>query len=704
MRAKERNQVSIASLLVTIGIVYGDIGTSPLYVMKAILADNGGLRQVTADYIIGSISLVFWTIMLLTTVKYVLIALKATNHGEGGIFALYALVRRRAKWLIYPALIGGAALLADGMLTPAVTVTTSIEGLQGVVWRGINLVPNQEAVILITLIILSCLFMIQRFGTSVIGRAFGPIMFIWFSFLGLVGVVHVTQDWTILRALSPYYAIKVLMSPTNHVGVFILGSVFLATTGAEALYSDVGHVGRVNIMGSWPFVMTTLMLNYLGQGVWILQQLNQGQVNEATNFNPFFGMLPGSWRWLGIILATLAAIIASQALITGSYTLVSEAIRLKFFPRMSIVYPTNKHGQIYVPVVNRALWIMCILIVMYFQSSNHMEAAYGLAITITMLMTTLLLFQYLQQKRVKPIWSWLMVLFFGSLETMFLVASMVKFLHGGYVTIIIAGFILLIMFIWYNGNQIRDREEYQSAYINLDDYIGQLVALSQDERIPIYSTNVVYMAKVKSDHMIKREMLYSILDKRPKRAKAYWFVTVNVTDEPYTAEYSVNTFGTRNVINVQLYLGFKREQRVNVYLRTIVHEMVERGEIDPQPQRYTTMSGRDVGDFSFVIVQDVVSPLTRVHAFERLMIQLRVGLQNITSNPAAWFGLEFADVVVEKVPLILGRTQNLTLHYLDDEQAQERHEQRRVAEQHSHERYQRKWRKQIERMQRSHKK
>ncbi|MCH4058116.1 MAG: KUP/HAK/KT family potassium transporter [Lactobacillaceae bacterium] len=681
LNAKKRSTMSMAGLLITIGIVYGDIGTSPLYVMKTIISDNGGLNTASREMIIGSISLIFWTVMLLTTIKYVLIALRATNHGEGGIFSLYALVRRRKKWLIYPALIGGAALLADGMLTPAVTVTTAIEGLKGINFHGLEMVNTQQQVIIITIVILSFLFLIQRFGTSVIGRAFGPVMFVWFLFLGVVGFLHMAGDFSILKSLNPYYAIDLLFfSKDNHVGVFILGSVFLATTGAEALYSDVGHVGRINILGSWPFVFTSLMLNYLGQGVWVMQNADNAKyLNDAT-FNPFFEMLPGEWRLVGIVLATLAAIIASQALITGSYTLVSEAVRLKFFPRMKIIYPTEKHGQIYIPLVNKILWIACIAIIFYFQTSSHMEAAYGLAITVTMLMTTLLLYQYLCQINVKKIFALAMVFFFGVIESMFLISSLVKFVHGGYVTAIIAGLILVTMYIWYNGNRVRDHEEFRSAYVSLNDYKDQLSRLSNDESLPIYSDNVVYMAKVKPGNRIKREMMYSILDKRPKRAKAYWFVTVNVTDEPYTAEYTVDTLGTRNVINVQLYLGFRREQRVNVYLRAIVHEMIERGQIDPQPKKYTTIVGRDVGDFSFVIVQDVISPQTHIKSYERTMIQLRVGLQNIASNPASWFGLEFADVVVEKVPLILGQAHKPNLTYMSKRAVQEQIEEHQAED------------------------
>lgn len=651
-----RKKVTLAGLLVSIGIVYGDIGTSPLYVMKAIVNENGGIASVNREYIVGSISLILWTITLLTTVKYVLIALKATNHGEGGIFSLYALVRKKAKWLVLPALIGGAALLADGTLTPAVTVTTAIEGLKNMKFGNDIPVPNQNSVLIITIIILLFLFSIQRMGTSIIGKTFGPIMLIWFTFLGLTGAMNLSHDLSLLEALNPVLAVKILFSPANKVGVLILGAVFLATTGAEALYSDVGHVGKGNIMASWPYVFICLALNYLGQGVWILENPNYHAGN--TDFNPFFEALPSQWKFFAIILATLAAIIASQALITGSFTLVSEASGLKFLPRMKIIYPSTEQGQIFIPSINKMLCAATIGIVFLFKTSEHMEAAYGLAITVTMLMTTILLFEYLSLKKVNILLRLVFLFLFGAIESMFLISSLAKFLHGGYVTVIIAAFIGAIMYIWYFGNKVRDRREAKNAYVRLDEYTSMLSNLSHDDSVPLYATNLVYMAKVKYNKLIKRDILYSILDKRPKRAHAYWFVTVNVTNEPFTAEYAINTYGTKNVINVQLYLGFKQQQKVNVYLRQIVHELIKDGTIESQPQEYTTTPGRDVGDFKFVIVNDVISPQTQLNTYEKWLVESRVWLQNLSSNPAVWFGLEYADTVVERVPLILG-SQNI---------------------------------------------
>ncbi|WZL15038.1 MAG: KUP/HAK/KT family potassium transporter [Lactobacillus kefiranofaciens] len=646
--------MSAVGLLIAIGIVYGDIGTSPLYVMKSIVEGNGGIGNVNRDFIIGSISLVLWTVTLLTTLQTVLIALKATNHGEGGIFALYTLVRKRAKWLVLPALIGGAAILADGTLTPAVTVTTAIEGLKGLQFDGSVPVSTQGMIITITVIILLVLFSIQKMGTSIIGKAFGPIMFIWFLFLGIMGVINMAGDWSIIQAINPVYAIKLLFSPYNKAGIFILGSIFLATTGAEALYSDVGHVGKKNIIGSWPFVFVCLSLNYFGQGVWILNNLNFRPADGSV-LNPFYEMIPINIRLFAIILATIAAVIASQALITGSFTLVAEASGLKFLPRMNINYPSTEKGQIYIPSINKGICVATIAIVLYFQTSAHMEAAYGLSITISMLATTILLYEWLVIKKINPLWNWIFLIFFGVLDIMFMISSLTKFTHGGYVSLFIAGVIGFIMYVWYYGNKVRDKRESRNAYVRLEEYTDMLTNLSHDEDYPTYATNLVYMANVKYNKFIKREILYSILDKRPKRAKAYWFVTVNVTNEPFTAEYAVNTYGTKNVINIQLYLGFKKQTSVNVYIRQIVHDLIADGTIEPQPQEYTTTPGRDVGDFSFVMVNDVISPQTQLVGYEKWLVEARVRLQNLSSNPASWFGLEYADTVIERVPLILGK-------------------------------------------------
>ena len=640
--------------VITLGIVYGDIGTSPLYVMNALISDQGGIMHVTPDYIIGCLSLIFWTLMIITTIKYVLIAMRADNHGEGGIFALYALVKKRAKWLIIPALVGGAAILADGTLTPAVTVTTSIEGLKGLHFGKYMPVSDQNDVVLITITILLVLFLVQRLGTSSIGKTFGVVMVFWFGFLAIFGFSNLFHDFSVLKALNPFYGLKVLISPQNKMGIFILGSIFLATTGAEALYSDIGHVGRRNIYVTWPIVYVSLMLNYFGQGAWIIHQIKHQTV--TTNINPFFDMLPHSFYLVGVIVATLAAIIASQALITGSYTLVEEAIGLKILPRLKVYHPNILKGQIYIGTVN---WILCAItlsIVFFFRTSEHMEAAYGLAITLTMLMTTFLLFEYIRGKWSTPL-AITCLLFFGSIETVFFISSLVKFVHGGYVTAIITAVLIAIMVIWYYGNRIRDNLMDATEEVCLKDYIDQLTQLSDDESIPLYMSNLVMLTKVKPNYKIKREILYSILDKQPKRAKVYWFVTVNTTNEPYTNYYTVDMMGTRNIVNLQLYLGFKSNPSLNLYLRQIVNDLMDQGIIDQQPQEYTTTPGRKVGDFVFVLIRELLSANTTLSPWKRFLISARIWLQNHSTTPVQWFGLEFSDVKIENVPLYLKKRQ-----------------------------------------------
>ncbi|MGX4645613.1 KUP/HAK/KT family potassium transporter [Holzapfeliella sp. JNUCC 80] len=664
---QNKKKLSLMGVLVSFGIVYGDIGTSPLYTMNAIIRDGGGFKNLQPDYIIGSISLIIWTLMIITTLKYVIIAMQASNHGEGGIFALYTLVRRKKKWLIVPALIGGAALLADGTITPAVTVTSAIEGLKSQNLGLFTFSSDQNVVIAVVIAILLVVFAMQRFGTAKIGQAFGPIMCGWFFFIAIVGFCNLLSYPGILKALSPVYGLQVLFSPANKSGFFILGSIFLATTGAEALYSDMGHVGKHNIYFSWPIVYLSLVLSYMGQGAWLI---NNHMTVQSSALNPFYAVVPDSLTFFAIILATLAAVIASQALITGSYTLVSEAIRLKILPRMIIHHPGNKRGQIYIGTVNWLLCIITIALVLYFQNSQHMEAAYGLAITVTMLMTTILLHNFLDLK--VPKWlSWVLTAFFLVVEFSFFISSAVKFEHGGYVTVLITLAIILVMYIWYFGNKVRSKYETDYEYGCLTDYKDQLVSLSRDEQYPVSSTNLVYMAKVKKGHQIKKSILYSILDKRPKRAKVYWFITMVTTDSPYTHDYTVETYGTKNVVQVTIYLGFKKSQKVNVYLRQIINDLIDQGTIDPQPQRYTTSKGRRVGDFKFVILKEALSLATNISGFDRWLVSARIWLQNHTATPIQWFGLSFSDVRIENVPVNLGYKPHIKLRRINHKKARQ---------------------------------
>lgn len=645
------HKISFAGLLVAMGVVYGDIGTSPLYVMKAIVEENGGLASINRDFILGAVSLIFWTLTILTTVKYVIIALKADNHGEGGIFSLYTLVRNQGKFLIIPAMIGGAALLADGVLTPAVTVTTAIEGLRGIPEFFDRFGMDQNIIVIITLVILLVLFSMQRFGTDMVGKAFGPVMFLWFTFLGVMGILNFSRDLSVISALNPVYAVKLLFSTDNHLGIFILGNIFLATTGAEALYSDMGHVGKRNIHVSWPYVKICLMLNYLGQAAWLTNVYQDTDVQAIEQLNPFFRMLPNGWMVIGVGFATIAAVIASQALISGSFTLVSEAIKLKLLPRMKIIYPGKTIGQMYIPVINTLLWIACSLVVLTFRTSSHMEAAYGLSITVTMLMTTLLLFFFMKQKGHSLVTSLIITLFFGGIETIFFISSAVKFFHGGFVAVLIALVILLVMAIWEGANII---EENVSDEVNLRDYLPQLTALRDDQTIPLYQTNVVFLVPRLSGDEIERQFVYSILDKRPKRAQVYWFVNVDVTDEPFTQEYEVDTMGTDFVIKVKLHLGFRIEQEVNVYIRQIIHDLMKSGRIPQQPQKYSITPGRNVGDFQFILIQKILSNNTVLSKWQRQIMQAKLFIKRHTMSPENWLGLEYSDVLYETVPLVIG--------------------------------------------------
>ena len=650
---KKKQGFRFGMFLVTIGIVYGDIGTSPLYVMKSILEGNGGISAVNEDFIIGALSLVIWTITLLTTIKYVLIAMKADNHGEGGIFSLYALVKSCAKWLIVPAMIGGAALLADGVLTPAVTVTTAIEGLRSIEVMNRLLGAGQAKVILITLAIICVLFMVQRAGTSKIGKAFGPVMLIWFTFLGAMGIWNITALPVVLKAFNPIYAVKVLFSPYNKVGFMILGSVFLAATGAEALYSDMGHVGRENIYFSWPFVKICLIMNYLGQGAWILRNTANRELFSIADLNPFFQMLPEALRPVAVLLGAAAAVIASQALITGSYTLVSEAIRLDLMPHLEVKYPSDTKGQIYIGAVNNILWIGCTLVVLYFRSSARMESAYGLAITVTMLMTTLLLSVYLLKVKKKAPLAAFVLIVFGAIEMVFFISSLGKFAAGGYVAVIMALLLFGIMVVWYRATQL---EHKYCVELPLSDYVKNLGDLHNDDSIPLLAHNLVFLDKADDDpNTIDRDILYSILDKDPKRAVAYWFLSVNVTDEPDTMNYQVETYGTDYIFRVRLNLGFKTSQKVNVYLRQIVGDLLKSGEMPEQERKYSIYGKSPVGTFKFCMLHKAVPAKTgQLSATDEAILNIKYAIRRMAGSKEKWYGLDTSSLVIEKVPMLVG--------------------------------------------------
>ena len=628
------NKVGFAGLLVTLGIVFGDIGTSPLYVMKAIV--NTG-ETLDTNYVLGALSCIIWTLTIQTTIKYVLVALNADNNGEGGILALYALLRKhRRKWIYIIAIIGAGTLLADGIITPAITVTAAIEGLRGI--------DPELPVIPITLGIITVIFFVQRFGTEHIGRPFGVFMLLWFLLLGIVGTIGLVACPQVLKAFNPYYAICLLIESPHWF--LILGAVFLCTTGAEALYSDLGHCGKRNITISWIFVKSMLILNYLGQGAWVLSNPDMAVGNE----NPFYAIMPQGILLFSIVMATGAAIVASQALISGSFSILSEAMNLRFWPRMRIKHPTNVKGQLFIPMVNLAMYIGVVFTVLLFRDSSHMEAAYGLAITITMLMTTQLLGFYLRMRGVSRA---LTVLFVGGycvIEGIFLAANLSKFAAGGWFTLLIGGLICFIMFVWVGAQKIRRR--YMSTR-RLSDYYGIISDIKADESIPKYASNLVYVNHAHKDGCVDDKLLYSIINKQPKRADHYWLINLEFVDTPDTLEYTCSTLIKDTLFSVNMRIGFRIEPRVSLYLRQVVEDLVADGELELTSSYPSLRKNKIPGDFCFIIIHRIYYPEDSRDRKQNLLMSLYALIRRIGIGEPNALGLDTSVVVVERVPLII---------------------------------------------------
>jgi KUP system potassium uptake protein len=642
------NKVTLANLIIALGIIYGDIGTSPLYVLNAII--NG--RVISEKLILGTLSCIIWTLTLQTTIKYVWLTLKADNKGEGGIFSLYALVRRRRRWLVIPAMIGGAALLADGMITPPISVTSAIEGL-----RQMPLLHDieQSTIVYLVLGILLILFFLQQFGTESIGKLFGPIMFIWFAMQAVLGSAHLLDDLHIFRALSPYYAIDLLT--TYPKGFWLLGAVFLCTTGAEALYSDLGHCGRKNIRYSWIYVKCCLVLNYLGQGSWLLSNYKGSIFNTATS-NVFYSIMPSWFLVPGIIIATAAAIIASQALISGSFTLISESMRLNLWPKFRISYPTEEKGRLYIPAINFLLFAGCAGITIYFRNSAHMEAAYGLAITLCMLATSTLFANFLVSRRTLPGLVYLYLAVYLAIECSFLFANLEKFKHGGFVTLIVGGGLFLVMYVWYRSRRIKNR---YVEFVRLEHYIPQIQELSNDRTVPKFATHLVYMTSANNPKEIEHKIIYSILNKKPKRADIYWFVHIDTLDDPYTTEYSVDHIIPNNIIRVEFRLGFRIEPRINLMFRKVVEDLVNNKEVNITSRYESLERNNVVGDFQIIVMEKYLSQDNELSFFERIIMKLYFWLKEISLSEERGFGLDPANVTVEKFPLIVSPLPDLSL-------------------------------------------
>ncbi len=631
------HKLSAAGVLVAMGIIYGDIGTSPIYTLRFIVGDH----PITEDLILGGLSCVFWTLTLITTIKYVYLALSADNKGEGGIFALYALVRRyKAGWVIFPAIIGCCTLIADGFITPAISVTSAVEGL-----RSLDPDISLQTIISIVIAILLALFLFQQFGSSVVGKTFGPVMLVWFVFIGTIGAIHLLENLSILKAVNPVYAVNLL---TKYPGGFwILGAVFLCTTGAEALYSDLGHCGKINIRMGWGFVKVCLLLSYFGQGAWLLQ--HEGET--LNGMIPFFEIMPKPLLFFGVIIATMATVIASQALISGTFTLVNEAMKLKLWPSTRVRYPTQVKGQIYLPAINWILMFGSILVVLYFKESDAMQAAYGLAITFNMLMTTFLLVYYFSTTKKSRVRSSIIAVVFFTIEGAFLISNLSKFSHGGWFSFAIAGMFFFMMFILYKARTLRDRH---TEFVDLKHYIPLMQDLQADTSIPKEATNLVYMAVADSKRYIDSNIVYSIFKKRPKRADVYWFVHVDTVDSPYTSKYSVDTIVPKKCFFVRIKLGFKSDHRVNLLFNKILHDLAETAEIDLISHYDSLQKHSMPSDFKFIILHSLASVDSEISNFDNLIIQGYRFIKKHSLSTEEMYGLELANVEVERVPIMVG--------------------------------------------------
>jgi KUP system potassium uptake protein len=659
---KQLNKVSAAGLVIALGIIYGDIGTSPLYVLNAII--NG--REISELLILGSLSCIIWTLTLQTTIKYVILTLKADNKGEGGIFSLYALVRRQKKWLVIPAMLGGAALLADGIITPPITVTSAIEGLRTISqFKAIS----QHTIVYIVVGIFAVFFFMQQFGTLTIGKMFGPIMFIWFAMMAVLGLTHIFDDIYILKALSPHYAIELLT--TYPKGFWLLGAVFLCTTGAEALYSDLGHCGRGNIRVSWIYVKTCLILNYLGQGAWLLANFRGIKVIDGIALqinNPFYAIMPDWFKIPGVLIATAAAVIASQALVTGSFTLISEAMRLNLWPKLKVNYPTEEKGQIFIPGINTLLFIGCTGVVVFFQKSANMEAAYGLAITLCMLSTSILFANYMVSRRSPSILIYLYLVVYFTIEISFLIANLEKFPHGGFVTLIIGGGLFVVMYVWFRSRKIKNR---YVEFVRLEHYLPMIQELSNDKSVPKYATHLVYMTSANNPKEIEHKIIYSILNKKPKRADIYWFVHVDVLDEPYTCEYIVDHIIPNDIIRIEFRLGFRVEQKINLLFRKVVEDLVSNKEVNITSRYESLERNNVVGDFQFIVMEKYLSGDNELPFTEKVIMKLHFWLKEISLTEERGFGLDPSFVTVEKFPLIVSPTPSIPLKRIFSEQEED---------------------------------
>ncbi|AKV56197.1 potassium transporter Kup [Bifidobacterium actinocoloniiforme DSM 22766] len=644
------DRVTIGMAVVALGVVYGDIGTSPLYTLQTFIAGQGGIQNVDRSAVLGMLSLVFWSLTLVTTVKYVLVAMHVDNKGEGGIFALYTLVRKYGRWLAIPAMLGGAAFLADSVLTPAVSISSAVEGLRTIPALTSVFKSAPNLTMIITMIIVLVLFAVQSRGTERIGHVFGTVVMVWFAFLALMGLYRIQGDWSIFAALNPVYGIEFMFSPHNPVGLAIMGTVFLSTTGAEALYSDMGHVGRGNIYATWPFINIALVFNYFGQGAWILRNTDNPALRGVTDMNPFYQMMPTTVRYPAVILSVTAGIIASQALITGAFTMVSEATGLNWMPHLQVRYPSRTRGQLYIPTIN---WVLCAAtsaVLLIFKDSEHISAAYGLALTITMISTTILLMVHLWCHG-RKVFAVVFAVVFLTIDPLFFLASMTKFMHGGWFTMLLTAAILFVMYTWMEGTKV---ERSQRRHMTPKECLPAMEMLHNDFRIPYFADNLVYLTSDNEMRRLDTDIFFSIFADHPKRARAWWAVSVQTTDAPFTREYSVENFGTNYLFRVRMRLGFKVDQNVATYLHQIMHELIDCGELPRQTSTYPKVDeDPQIGTITYVLIHKALMPESKITTRGAVSLTVKYAIRHMAGNPVKWFGLAPYNPLVEVQPLFV---------------------------------------------------
>ena len=650
MHQEQHKRSAFTAFLLAIGVVFGNIASSPLFVMKTILRYNGGLSSVSEDFVLGSLSLIIWTLTILATIKYILLVMRADNGGEGGIFALYFMVRKKGKWLRIPAIVGAGMLLADSIITPSITVTSAVEGLSTAPATSSFLGEGDVKKLLLILAVVALLFISQGVGRNRITVALGPIVFVWLLFIGGAGTALLLNHPEVLRAFDPTLGVKFFLSNYNNAGIKLLGGVFLVVTGAEAFYSDMGHAGRGASRRSWPFVKICLLLSYLGQGAYLLDAVKDPALAGIEDFNPFFYMLPEGVRPVAVILSVLVAFAVAHTVVISAFTMVSQAIRREILPRMETLYSPRHEGNVFIPAINRLLFVGCVFVVLFFRSSARMEAAYGLAIAVAMLMTTVLLSVYLWGVKKKPLLAILCTALFGVLELLFIKGSSHKFAHGGYISEGLALVLIVIMLIWKYGSLLESK---LTKRVPLADYVGRLQELKDEESIPLTADNIVYVCYGEDFDIVDQAVLYSVLDKDVKRALAWWFIKIKVLDVPQGQSYRVSTYGTDCVFRIMLELGFDEEQSINLYLRKIVGELMDSGELPKQPRKFSVFDNDRVGDFKFVFIRKKIPMKSGLPAWQDLILRSKYALRSVGGKEEQWYGLDTAVLIHETVPLYI---------------------------------------------------